>query len=129
MAVECQMLNAETIDQTLAGLSAGEVDLLSIDIDGNDYWLWKAISSVSARVVAIEYNATFRPPISLVQEYRPDAQWNGTNFFGASLSALQDLGEAKKAMRSSALTSRGWNASFFVRGDLFGGPFFLPVHG
>ncbi|MGB9041189.1 MAG: hypothetical protein WCC81_01810 [Pseudolabrys sp.] len=49
----------------------GEIDLLSIDIDYNDYWIWKPITAVSPRVVVIEYNATLRPPMSLVVPYDP----------------------------------------------------------
>ena len=39
----------------------GEIDLLSIDIDGNDYHVWKAIDVINPRVVVIEYNAKFTP--------------------------------------------------------------------
>jgi len=49
-------VTAENIDALIgnAGLQ-GEIDLLSIDIDFNDYWIWKAIATVSPRVVVIEY--------------------------------------------------------------------------
>src|ERR1041385_2021340 len=39
-----------------------EMDLLSIDIDGNDYWIWEALTGSHPRGVVIEYNAVFRPP-------------------------------------------------------------------
>ncbi len=39
----------------------GEIDLLSLDLDGNDYWIWEALNSVSPRVVVLEYEAAFGP--------------------------------------------------------------------
>jgi len=51
----------EIIEKGREGLP-GEIDLLSIDIDGNDYWVWEALSQVQPRVVVVEYNAVFRPP-------------------------------------------------------------------
>src|SRR5207249_8244926 len=77
-----------------AGFS-GEIDLLGIDIDYNDYWVWKAIEVVQPRVVVIEYNATLRPPLSLTVPYAPTASWNGSNYYGASLEALVRLGRTK----------------------------------
>ena len=74
---------------------AGEIDLLSIDIDYNDYWVWKAIEVVKPRVVVVEYNATLPPPLSLVVPYAPATAWDGSNYFGASLEALARLGTTK----------------------------------
>ncbi|HYS47805.1 MAG TPA: hypothetical protein VEM36_03405 [Xanthobacteraceae bacterium] len=103
----------------------GEIDLLSIDIDYNDYWVWKAIDVVAPRVVVIEYNATLRPPMSLVVPYRPDAEWDGSNFQGASLAALVKLG-AQKDYRIVGCSIAGVNA-FFVRADLAGDCFLEPA--
>ena len=94
----------------------GEVDLLGIDISGNDYWVWKAISAVNPRVVCVEYNSTFRPPASLVMGYRPDYKWDLTNYSGASLTALEHLG-AQKGYALVGCCLAGVNA-FFVRKDL-----------
>ena len=87
----------------------GEIDLLSIDIDYNDYWIWKAVTAVSPRVVVIEYNATLRPPMSLVVPYDPACMWDGTNYFGASLEALVRLGR-DKGYRVVACNYTGVNA-------------------
>jgi hypothetical protein len=115
-------ITAENIDQALGEWSAGtpdspaEIDLLSIDIDGNDFWVWQAITSVRPRVVVIEYNASFPPPVKFVQPYVPEHRWDGTSYSGASLSALAELGEAKGySLVGCCLT--GVNA-FFVRHDL-----------
>ncbi|MBN1256896.1 MAG: hypothetical protein JXA52_04250, partial [Planctomycetes bacterium] len=50
---------------------AGEIDLLSIDIDGNDYWVWQAIEAVEPRTVVIEYNASFGPEKAITVPYDP----------------------------------------------------------
>ncbi len=71
------------------------LDLLSIDVDGNDFYIWKSCN-VRPKVVIIEYNAKFPPPISVVQPY--DSKWawdHRTDDFGASFSALVKLGEEK----------------------------------
>src|SRR5262245_24728872 len=61
------LVTAANINDLLSqGGARGEIDFLSIDIDNNDYWVWQAIDVVNPRVVAIEYNATLRPPMSLV---------------------------------------------------------------
>lgn len=103
----------------------GEIDLLGIDIDYNDYWVWKAIEIVKPRVVVIEYNATLRPPLSLVVPYAPDTSWNGTNYYGASLEALVRLGSGK-GYRLVGCNISGSNA-FFVREDLCGDHFVEPA--
>jgi hypothetical protein len=69
----------------------GSIDFLSIDVDGNDYFLFESLTVIRPRVVAIEFNATFRPPIKRVQQYDAAHRWNGGNSYGASLSALEEL--------------------------------------
>jgi len=63
----------------------GKIDLLSIDIDGNDCWVWQAIAAVNPWVVLIEYNATLHPSLSVVVPYAPTWRWDESNYFGASL--------------------------------------------
>jgi hypothetical protein len=119
-------ITAENVDMLIRrGGMHTEVDLLSIDIDCNDYWVWKAISAIDPRVVTIEYNATLRPPMSLVVPYRPDASWDGSNFYGASLEALVRLATAK-GYRTVGCSVAGVNA-FFVRADLCGSRFLEPA--
>lgn len=93
-----------------------EFDLLSIDIDSNDYWIWEAVSDFSPRVVVTEYNASFPPPDRRAVVYEPTATWDGSNYFGASLQAFVDLAE-RKGYRLVGCESTGVNA-FFVRSDL-----------
>jgi hypothetical protein len=101
-----------------------ELDLLNIDIDGNDYYVWEALNVNIPRVVMIEYNATFRPPAAVVQEYTAEPFWNGENFYGASLSALEALGR-KKGYCLVGCSYAGGNA-FFVREDVVGEKFSAP---
>jgi hypothetical protein len=108
---------AENINSLLEqGGVTGEIDFLSIDIDNNDYWVWKEITAIKPRVVAIEYNATLRPPMSLVVPYDPERGWDGTNYFGASLEALVRLGR-DKGYQIVGCNFSGANA-FFVREDI-----------
>lgn len=99
-----------------AGGVPTEFDLLSIDIDGNDYWVWSAVRRYRPRVVVVEYNASFPPPRKWVMKENPGYRWNGTNYFGASLASLTELGRAK-GYTLVATDTRGVNA-FFVRDDL-----------
>ena len=99
----------------LAGVPA-EPDVLSIDVDGRDYWIWSAITNYRPRVLVIEYNAALPVAERLVQRREHTAPWGGTNFFGASLQALVELGE-QKGYRFVHTDLSGANA-FFVRDDL-----------
>jgi hypothetical protein len=119
-------ITAENINALLAeGGVIGDIDLLSIDIDRNDYWVWKAIEVVKPRVVVIEYNATLRPPLSLVVPYEPMQTWNGSSYFGASLEALVKLGR-EKGYRLVGCSFSGANA-FFVRDEFAGDRFLDPA--
>ena len=111
---------AEVTSATVEALFAGhgvpeEFDLLSIDIDGNDYWVWNAIQRYRPRVVVIEYNASYPPPRKWVMAENPAHAWDGTNYFGASLASLAELGR-RKGYTLVGTESRGVNA-FFVRDD------------
>jgi hypothetical protein len=95
MPIHKEMVTAENIDALLRKYQVPhEFDLLSIDIDGNDFWVWKEITH-HPRVVVIEYNAHFLPPQRRTIRYDPDFQWQGTSYFGASLGALAELGRLK----------------------------------
>jgi hypothetical protein len=120
-------VTAENIDQEIrSGGVSGEIDLLSIDIDGNDYWVWRAIESVSPRVVVIEYNAAFGPEVSATVPYVPHrvADFGRSLaervYCGASLVSLVRLG-ADKGYALVGCDFAGVNA-FFVRRDCLSEP-------
>ncbi len=118
--VTCENIESLLID---AGVPE-EFDLLSIDIDGNDYWIWKAINRYRPSVVVIEYNSLYPPDQKWVRRYDPHAVWKEDSYFGASLKSLTILGE-EKGYRLVACNFTGTNA-FFVREDLVQDRFFAP---
>jgi hypothetical protein len=119
------LVTAENINALIGqGGVSGEIDFLSIDIDQNDYWVWQAIEVVKPRVVAIEYNATLRPPFSGVVPYNPTQAWDLSNYFGASLEALVRLGR-RKGYRLVGCSISGVNA-FFVHEGCAGDHFLDP---
>jgi hypothetical protein len=114
------------VDNVAALVGEAPLDLLSIDVDGNDWHLWRALPAGVARVVTVEYNASWCPPIDAVSPYRPGFDWTavGDNSAGASLCALERLGAARDfALVGCSLS--GVNA-FFVRRDLTGARFRAP---
>lgn len=75
-----------------------DFDLLSIDIDGNDWWVWRAIERYRPRVVIVEYNVFFRPGMAKTIAYDPDHGWDKERFglyHGASLDAFHKLARTK----------------------------------
>ncbi len=119
-------ITRENVDALIAEAALGpEIDLLSIDLDGNDYSVWEAISAVDARVVMIEYNAKFRPPHDWYLTYNPNHVWVGNDQMGSSLAALARLGAAK-GYQLVGCNLIGLNA-FFVRSDLAGDRFAMPA--
>lgn len=101
-----------------------EFDLLSIDVDGNDYWIWKAIERFKPRVVVIEYNAIFREKLKWVMRYNSHHVWDGTTYFNSSLKSLELLGR-DKGYNLVGCNFHGVNA-FFVRQDLVADHFCAP---
>jgi hypothetical protein len=121
------MLTRENINDvfTEAGF-VGDIGLLSIDVDGVDYWLLDAINVVSPRILIVEYNSTFGPEASISVPYDPafrlDSAHSSRMYFGASLTAIVDLA-VSRGYRFVGCESHGCNA-FFVRDDVAGD---LPV--
>jgi hypothetical protein len=123
-------VTAGTVNELFA--SAGvpaEVDVLSIDVDGNDYWIWEALQGFRPRIVVIEYNASVDPEATVAMPREDDHAWDGTDYFGASIGALRRLGR-DRGYRLVHTDSVGVNA-FFVREDL-AAPFLaedeVPLH-
>lgn len=114
-------VNKENINSLFSNYGfQGDIGLLSIDIDGNDYWIWDAITIVQPRIVICEYNAIFGKEHAVTIPYDPN--FNRTNahysnlYFGCSLKALCVLAE-KKGYVFIGADSSGTNA-FFVRQDV-----------
>src|SRR5262249_39184476 len=72
-----------------------DLSRVSVQLDGNDHFLWEAITAVQPRVVVIEYNAKFPPPMRWVMPYNAAHAWDGSDQFGASLESLAGLGRSK----------------------------------
>jgi len=118
----CSFITRENINDlfTQAGFT-GDIGLLSVDIDGNDYWVWEAVQAVSPRIVVVEYNSLFgTAPVTI--PYDPNFMYRRAHpsalYSGASLGALCHLAK-KKGYRFVGSTSIGLNA-FFVREDVAG---------
>ena len=125
LRIENEFATRQNVDALLRkGTGSAELDLLSIDVDGNDYHLWQAVQSISPRVVLMEYNASWFPPMSLAVTYQERFEWNGNTYYGASLKALELLAESK-GYHLVGCCFAGVNA-FFVRADLCGTHFCEP---
>ncbi len=116
-------VTAENIDGLIeqAGF-AGELGILSVDIDGNDYWVLKAIRSVRPALIIAEFNGVLGDRHAITVPYDPTFErlkaHHSGQYFGASLPALTRLAEAK-GYRFLGTNSNGVNA-FFLRDDLAG---------
>jgi hypothetical protein len=116
--VKQAFITAENINELFERFGVPhDLDLLSIDIDYNTFWVWKAIREVyRPRLVVVEYNATIAPCYAQTVPYNAERMWDRTNYFGASLLAYHRLGR-KKGYDLVYCDSRGINA-FFVRSDI-----------
>jgi hypothetical protein len=100
----------------------GDIGLVSIDIDGNDYWVLEAVDVVSPRILALEYNATFGPEAAVTVPYDPtfvrgEKHWTWL-YWGASLAALTH--KANEKGFALVAGNRAGNNAFFVRRDVLG---------
>jgi len=116
-------INVDNINEVITrnGIN-GDIGILSIDIDGNDYWIWEAITCINPSIVICEYNSIFGPSaeVSIPYNsnfYRGDAHFSKI-YYGASINALNELSK-KKGYSLVGSNSIGNNA-FFVRNDLIG---------
>lgn len=100
------------------------VDFASVDIDYNTGHVWEALQP-RARVACIEYNASIPAALDAAVPYDPQGKWDGTNWFGHGLKALERIGRAKD-MALVGCDLAGVNAFFVAAsevGDRFVGPF------
>ncbi len=110
-----QALVTTTWMETFDAAPYHEVDLFSIDVDGDDFWLWRSMRLVRPRVFIVEYNSHIPPEQALVQpERREHVPWHW-DFFGASVLAFIALGR-ELGYTLVHTDSHGVNA-IFVRDD------------
>ena len=121
LKAECSFITKENINQIFDknGIQ-GDIGILSIDIDGDDYWVWEAITTVNPAIVIVEYNAKLGADLAVTVPYESDfirlKKHYSMIYYGASLKALHILGN-KKGYTLVGCNSTGANA-FFVRQDL-----------
>jgi len=116
-------IDRDNVDELIrrAGIE-GDIGLLSIDLDGNDYWILEAIDAVSPRILVTEYNSTFGAEAAVTVPYdagfvREQKHWSAL-YWGASLAAITKLaGEKGYALVGG---NRAGNNAFYVRRDVLG---------
>jgi hypothetical protein len=117
VVAQAASVTPENVNALLAdhGL-VGEIDLLSIDIDSSDYWVWQAIEVCSPRVVVIEYNPHFGRERAVTVPAIPghDRKAVERSYYGASLPALVQLGRTK----GYRLVATERINAFFIRNDV-----------
>jgi hypothetical protein len=91
-----------------------DFDLLVIDIDSNDYYVWNVIHYYRPKVVQIEINPYFPPPQLMVIDFHPFNYWDESDYFGASIESMIKLGK-KKGYEPIYVTSGGFNLFFVDR--------------
>ena len=117
----CSFVTAENIDRLLSEHRfEGDIGLLHIDIDGNDYWVWKSLTVTRPAIAIIEYNSVFGVDRAITVPYDPAFNRTVAHFsnlyFGASLPALCNLAQSK-GYDFVGSNSAGNNA-YFVSSDL-----------
>lgn len=121
LSVLQRFVNASNAASIASECESGALDLLSIDIDGNDFHVAPSFLNLRPWAVVLEYNARFGAHNDWVIPYNPIHQWNGTVYFGASLAAWKrQLNELDYSLVSCNLLG---NNSFFVSRDCLGTDF------
>ncbi len=108
-------ITAENINDLITGSGmSGPIDLLSLDIDGMDYWVWKAITAIEPQVVVCETHNPIPPDKALTVPYDPQFVYD-SDYRGASLAAMCKLGR-EKGYRLVGTHRFGFNAFFVKQG-------------
>lgn len=94
-----------------------DLDLLVIDIDSNDWYVWRVIHDFQPKVVVLDVNPFFAPPQKMVIDFHPMNYWDKTDYFGASLQSLYELG--KKKGYELVYHNKLSNTAFFVQAKYF----------
>ncbi len=120
---ECAFIRKDNINQIISGNNiTGDIGILSIDIDGNDYWIWQVIDCIQPRIVICEYNSLFGDKRSVSTLYDDQFDINKIHFsglyWGASIGAFNYLAQQKGYSLVGSNTAG--NNIFFVRNDVVG---------
>jgi len=125
VSVVTAFVTRQNINDLIVGAGVrGEIDFLSIDIDGNDLWIWRAIDVVQPRIVCVEYNSLYGAEAAVTIPYDPQFSRRAPsippgvtpNYYGASLRAFVNVGR-RDGYRLVSVEPRGINA-FFLREDV-----------
>ena len=121
LIAKCEFITSENINSLIQEHNGDrEVGFLSIDVDGNDYWIWKAINGIIPKIVVIEYNARLGKKKSIVTPYKKDfnriKEHHSSIYFGASLIAIYKL--AKEKNYSLVGTNINGSNAFCVHNDV-----------
>ena len=111
------------MDRGMSELVVDDIDLISVDLDGNDLYFCEEIlkNGFKPSVFIVEYNAKFPPPIKFCIDYNPSHFWDHTDYFGASLQSFYNMFEKYDYSLICCNAATGANA-FFVKNiylDLF----------
>lgn len=122
---KCAFITRENINDLL--LESGfdeDLGLLSIDLDGNDYWILKTINVVKPRILICEFNAIFGESRAVTVKYKEDYERTKAHYsnlyYGASLKAIITAAEEKEEIGGYTFIGTNSNAcnAFFIRNDL-----------
>jgi hypothetical protein len=116
-------IDRDNINSLISGAGIeGDIGLLSVDLDGNDYWVLEVIDVVSPRILIAEYNSTFGPEAAITVPYDPEFIRGDAHpswlYWGASLAALTQLADSKGYALVAG--NKAGNNAFFVRRDVLG---------
>jgi hypothetical protein len=125
---ECAFITKDNINEIITSKNiTGDIGILSVDIDGNDYWIWQAIDCIQPRIVICEYNSLLGSKKNTTTIYDPQFDNKKIHFsglyWGASIGAFNHLAQQKGYSLVGSNTAG--NNIFFVRNDVLGD---IPVY-
>lgn len=116
-------ITKENINSIIANsnINKKKIGILSIDIDGNDYWVWKEINVIDPLIVIVEYNSTFgfekKISIPYKQDFERSKAHHSNLYWGASIEALKFL--AKQKGYKFLTTNSAGNNAYFIKENIF----------
>jgi hypothetical protein len=120
LKADCAFITRSNINELISRNDiTGDIGILSVDIDGNDYWVWEAITCISPRIVICEYNSLFGANAAVSTPYQDDFQifkaHHSGLYWGASIAAFNHVASQKGY--SLVGSNAAGNNIFFVRND------------